>query len=146
MGKILLIIRHCKGKDLALSDPQSKWKLYFLSGIFSIMQHISLSAQYNVLHESLKMKCIRSRITVCVVHILRSALLIVEMCAQLLSHVQHFEIIPWQAPLSMEFSRQEYWSGLPCPPPGDLPDPGIEPKSSAWQAISTPSEPPGKPE
>ena len=32
-----------------------------------------------------------------------------------------------QAPLSMEFSRQEYWSGLPCPPPGDLPDPGLEP-------------------
>ena len=40
---------------------------------------------------------------------------------------------PWtvacQAPLSMGFSRQEYWSGLPCPPPGDLPDPGIEPSS-----------------
>ena len=35
-----------------------------------------------------------------------------------------------QAPLSMGFSRQEYWSGLPCPPPGDLPDPGIEPVSS----------------
>ena len=43
--------------------------------------------------------------------------------------------IPWsvahQAPLSMEFSRQEYWSGLPCPPPRDLPDPGIKPVSSA---------------
>ena len=36
-----------------------------------------------------------------------------------------------QAPLSMEFSRQEYWSGLPCPPPGDLPDPGLEPTSLA---------------
>ena len=36
-----------------------------------------------------------------------------------------------QAPLSMEFFRQEYWSGLPFPPPGDLPDPGIEPKSPA---------------
>ena len=34
-----------------------------------------------------------------------------------------------QAPLSMEFSRQEYWSGLPCPPPGDPPNPGIEPES-----------------
>ena len=34
-----------------------------------------------------------------------------------------------QAPLSMGFSRQEYWSGLPCPPPGDLPDPGIKPES-----------------
>ena len=41
-----------------------------------------------------------------------------------------------QAPLSMGFSRQEYWSGLPCPPPGDLPDPGIEPRSLALQADS----------
>ena len=50
-----------------------------------------------------------------------------------------------QTPLSMGFSRQEYWSGLPCCPPGDLPDPGIEPRSSALQADSLPSEPPGKP-
>ena len=45
------------------------------------------------------------------------------------SRVQHFATplnVAHQAPLSMEFSRQEYWSGLPCPPPGDLPDPGIE--------------------
>ena len=48
-------------------------------------------------------------------------------------------------PLSMGFSRQEYWSGLPCPPPGDLPNPGIEPRSPAMQADSFPSEPPGKP-
>ena len=55
---------------------------------------------------------------------------------------------PWtavrRAPLSMRFSRQEYWSGLPCPPPGDLPDPGIEPRSPALQADSLPAEPPGK--
>ena len=48
------------------------------------------------------------------------------------SHVQLFATL-WtiasQAPLSIGFSRQEYWSGLPCPPPGDLPDPGIEPMS-----------------
>ena len=50
-----------------------------------------------------------------------------------------------QAPLSMEFSRQGYWSGLPFTPPGDLPDPGIELESLAWQADSLPSEPPGKP-
>ena len=43
------------------------------------------------------------------------------------------------------FSRQEVWSGLPCPPPGDLPDPGIEPRSPELQADSLPSEPPGKP-
>ena len=51
----------------------------------------------------------------------------------------------YQAPLSMEFSRQEYWSGLPFPSPGDLPDPGIEPGSPALQADALPSEPPGKP-
>ena len=61
-------------------------------------------------------------------------------------------VIPWtvacQAPLSMGFSRQEYWSGLPCPPPGDLPHPGIEPAfkspglaggffttSATWEAL-----------
>ena len=56
---------------------------------------------------------------------------------------------PWtialQAPLSMEFSRQEYWTGLPCPSPGDLPNAGTEPGSPALQADSLPSEPPGKP-
>ena len=60
-----------------------------------------------------------------------------------------WEATPWtvalQAPLFMEFSRQEYWSGLPCPSPGDLPDPGIEPVSPALQADSLPSEPPGSP-
>ena len=54
---------------------------------------------------------------------------------------------PWtvvhHAPLSMEFSRQEYWE--PLPPPGDLPDPGMEPRSPALQADSFPSEQPGKP-
>ena len=58
-------------------------------------------------------------------------------------------VTPWtvarQAPLSTEFSRQEYGSGLPCPPPGDLPDSEIEPMSSALQADSLPSKPPGKP-
>ena len=46
-----------------------------------------------------------------------------------------------QAPLSMGFSTQEYWSGLPCPSPGELPNPGIEPSSSALQADSLPSKP-----
>ena len=56
-----------------------------------------------------------------------------------LSHVQLFAT-PWtvayQAPPSMGFSRQEYWSGLPFPSPGDLPDPGIEPGPPALQADS----------
>ena len=52
---------------------------------------------------------------------------------------------PRQAPLSMEFSRQEYWSGLPFLSPGDLPNPGIELASPTLQADALPSEPPGKP-
>ena len=56
---------------------------------------------------------------------------------------------PWtvahHAPLSMGFSRQEYWSGLPFPSPGDLPHLGMEPRSPALQADSLPFEPPGKP-
>ena len=55
------------------------------------------------------------------------------------SHVQ-LCVTPWtvahQTPLSMGFSRQEYWSGLPCPPPGDLPNPGIEPASLASPTLS----------
>ena len=50
-----------------------------------------------------------------------------------------------QAPQSMEFSRQEYWSGLPFPSPGDLSDPGIEPRSPALRADALTSEAPGKP-
>ena len=50
-----------------------------------------------------------------------------------------------QAPPSMGLSRQEYWSGLPFPSPGGLPDPGIEPGSPASQSNELPSEPPGKP-
>ena len=64
-----------------------------------------------------------------------------------LSHAQLF-VTPWtvayQAPPSMGFSRQEYWSGLPFPSPGDLPDPGIEPRSPTFQADALTSEPPGK--
>ena len=56
---------------------------------------------------------------------------------------------PWtvahQAPLSVGFSRQEYWSGLPCPSSGNLPHPGFKPRSSESQADSLLSEPLGKP-
>ena len=65
-------------------------------------------------------------------------------CARLLSRVRLF-VTPWtvprQAPLSKGFSRQEWWSGLPFPPPRDLPNPGVEPGSPALQADSLPSEP-----
>ena len=65
-----------------------------------------------------------------------------------LSHVRLFATlwkVAYQAPPSMGFSRQEYWSGLPFPSPGDLPNPGIEPRSPTLQADASPSEPPGKP-
>ena len=58
-------------------------------------------------------------------------------------------VTPWivvcQSPLSMEFSRQEYWSGLPFPSPGDLPDSGIKPRTPELQTDSLPSEPNGSP-
>ena len=65
-----------------------------------------------------------------------------------LSRVRLF-VTPWtvayQAPPYMGFSRQEYWSGLPFPSLGDLPEPGLEPGSPALQTDALPSEPPGKP-
>ena len=66
------------------------------------------------------------------------------MKVKLLSRVRLFET-PWtvayQASLSMGFSRQEYWSGLPFPSPGDLPDPGIEPGFPTLEADALTSEP-----
>ena len=65
-----------------------------------------------------------------------------------LSHVGLYAT-PWtvayQAPRPMGFSRQEYWSGLPFPSPGDCPDPGIKPGSPTLEADALTSEPPGKP-
>ena len=70
------------------------------------------------------------------------------MCVSSLSHVRLFVTL-WtvahQAPLSMGFSRQEYWSGFPFPSPGDLPDPGTEPTSPAFAGRFLTTEPPGKP-
>ena len=76
----------------------------------------------------------------------RKAMTNLKVKVKSLSGVQLFAT-PWtvayQALLSMGFSRQEYWSGLPFPSPGDLPDPGIKPRSPALQADALPSEPPG---
>ena len=74
--------------------------------------------------------------------------IIVKVKVKSLSHVRLFAT-PWtvayNAPLFVEFSRQEYWSGLWFPSPEDLPKPGIEPRFPALQADSLPSKPPGKP-
>ena len=65
-----------------------------------------------------------------------------HVSACVLSHFSRVQLfvtlwtVAHQAPLSMGFSRQEYWSGLPCPPPGDLPDPGIEPVSLMSPALA----------
>ena len=72
-----------------------------------------------------------------------------ESKVKLLSRVRLFVTlwtVAYKAPLSMGFSRQEFWSGLPFPSPGDLPNPGIEPRFPALQADALPSEPLGKPE
>ena len=74
-----------------------------------------------------------------------------HICVPSLSHVPFFatpQTVAHQAPLSMGFSRQEYWSGVPFPTPGDLPDPGVEPKSLSFPALAGrffTTEPPGKP-
>ena len=72
-----------------------------------------------------------------------------RMKVKSLSRVQLFATL-WtvahQAPPSMGFSRQEYWSRLPFPSPGDLPDPGTEPRSPTLQADALTSEQPGKPQ
>ena len=79
------------------------------------------------------------------------------MCVCVLSRVQLFRPYPidrigpsvCQAPLSMGFSGQEYWNALPCPPPGDLPNPGVKPASLMSPALAgeffLPLAPPGKP-
>ena len=74
------------------------------------------------------------------------------LCTCVRNHRVQLFMTPWtivcQAPLSMEFSRQEYQSGLLFPPPGDLPDSGMEPKSLGSPALAGrffPTEPPGKP-
>ena len=72
---------------------------------------------------------------------LKVKVLVIQLCLTLCDPMDY---IP-PGSLSMEFSKEEYWSGLPFPPPGDLPDPGIKPGSPALLADSLLSEPPGKP-
>ena len=70
------------------------------------------------------------------------------MFACMLSHVRFFvtpQTVAFQSPLPVVFPRQEYWSGLPFPFPGDLPNPGLEPASPALAGRLSTTEPPGKP-
>ena len=77
-----------------------------------------------------------------------NSILKVNVKVKLLSCVWLFATlwtVAYKAPPTMGFSRQEYWSGLPFPSPGDLPNPGIKPGSPALEADALTSEPPGKP-
>ena len=71
------------------------------------------------------------------------------VCVCVCAPVVSDSVTPWtiscQAPLSMEFYRQECWSGLSFPPPGDLPNPGIKPVSPVLAGVFFTTEPPGKP-
>jgi len=69
--------------------------------------------------------------------------LVTQLCPTL--SLRPHGLYPTRLLCSWGSSRQEYWSGLPCPPPGDPPNPGIEPRSPILQVNSLPSEPPGKP-
>ena len=72
--------------------------------------------------------------------LLVSSCLVTQSCPTLCDPMD----VAYEAPPSMGFSRQEYWSGLPFPSPGDLPNPGIKLESPALQADAVPSKPPGK--
>ena len=67
-------------------------------------------------------------------------MVVAGLVAKLCLTLETLWTVACQSPLSMGFSRQEYWSGLPFPSPGDLPNPGIEPWSPALQADSLPTE------
>ena len=104
-------------------------------GIFGLLTNISCH-----LSESWKLICFYFWLPLFFV-----LLLCVSCSAVSNSLWPHGLYVAHQAPLAMEFSRQEYWRGLPFPSPGDLPKPGIELGSPELQADSLPSEPPGKP-
>ena len=81
-------------------------------------------------------------VNICVMSTIRECLyLVAQSCLTLQPH----RLQPIRHLCLWGFSRQEYWSRLPCPPSGDLPNPGIEPRFPALQVDSLPSEPPGKP-
>ena len=112
---------------------------------FLLTVHISFYIIFNIMFQLLLIFFFPLYVCVCVASL---EMLKLSLWAKSLSCVQLFAT-PWtvahQAPLSMGFSRQEYWSGLPCPPPGDRPNPGIEPRSTSLQVDSLLSEPPKKP-
>ena len=123
----------------------------FWLGRTSVLRVVGISGHWNWGTETKCKLCPPDRLPVCLPEftpLIRSCSLerdIYKVKVKSLSRVRLFTT-PWtvayQAPPSMGFSRQEYWSGLPFPSPGDLPNPGIEPRSPALQAEALISEPP----
>ena len=148
-------------QDKSKVDPSVRLPLHHANmswGMVKIFESVSLDSMLQTIEKERDKRKKRKRdkekeeggnaSTCCGVSVsLPNSCVCVCVCEWVLSRVWLFAT-PWtvahQAPLSMEFSRQEYWSGLPCPPPGDLPNPRIEPKSPSLQADSLPSELPRK--
>ena len=109
-------------------------KTYYCQDISSC--YFDLQIQSNPNQNPIKLFCGYACVCVCVCV---CVYVCVCVCCAMLSCVRLFGTtwtIACQAPLSMEFSRQEQWIGLPFPPPGDLPDPGIEPMSLSSPALA----------
>ena len=142
-GRTIVEIRHTKPQSERLGTREAGYGVLCIH-LFLQLAHSPACARV-LLHRG-------HRVSVPRLPLMRHyALLQVLVHACILSRFSHVQLFatPWtvthQAPLSMGFSRQEYWRRLPCPPPRDLPDPGFKPGSPALQADSSPSELPGKP-
>ena len=156
---------HTSRQDTVTTQDAGAWALVIW---YQQYQHFSFNHRcqqvplklHPLLHEPLIMKFMRAVLLTarkdklwnqyfCDVHIGgTNSILYMKVKVKSLSHVRLFatsRTVAYQAPLSMGFSRQEYWSGLPLPSPGDLLNQGIEPGSPALQADTLTSEPPRKP-
>ena len=117
-------------------------RLYVTMDCFFFLEFYINGVIQNVLFVWLSLGIIILKLIHMVPWISRSFLLVVEWYPQ--SESESRSVTPWTIQ-SMEFSRPEYWSGQPFPSPGDLPNPGIEPRSPTLQTDSLPAEPQGKP-
>ena len=125
----------------------SKRKLLCVYRIFYKINPISiLKRHFSLLsHVAKHMFIVTLAFSVVIVQTSTSPWCVCVLVGQVRPTLYHPGAVAHQAPLSLEFSRQEYWSELPFPSPGDIPHPGIEPRSPALQADSLPSEPPWMP-
>ena len=131
---------------MLMTRQETGWDTQVLTGGWVNKRRLCSSSSCLTLHtrpESLETRAVRCSRLVCVCVCVR-----VCVCATHFSRVRVLAspgTVAHQAPLYTWFSRQEHWSRLPFPSPGDLPDPGLEPRSPALQVDSLPAEPPGKP-